>query len=1231
MNFNHIHKIICTLIIILCIIITSFGQFQELGTPYIQNITAKEYGYESQNFSIIQDSKGIIYVGNISGVLKYDGKNWQLIKIYWVNRLAVDKNDKIYVGGYNEFGYLDENDKNIISYVSLTNKIVSEFRQFGYIENIITKDDEVFFYAGNKLFRWDHVSIDVINTNCTAFKVNNELYINKYNKGLMLYSSKNFKVLPKGKFFKDKNIVDILPYDNRLLIKTLDSEGFYMYNFKYINTFETQADEYLNKNGYLKGQVLSNGNYAISTFRCGVIFINKYGEIVCNINRQNGLNDNDVNDIFYDGTSNLWLALNNGLSRIEIPSPYTYFGINSGINGQPNSLIRHYGILYVATSHGLYYLSKNYTIDENSDCLNATSFYPVEGIKHECINFFSVNNVLYVNSEKGVYKIKNKKGILANRRLYEVVVKSRKDSTVYYTGKPDGFSAIKIRGNNWIEFNNVNNISCQIKSIAEDNDGIVWLGTEHEGVFYVDLSDGFDENAKVRQFKSNNGLPEDHKWIDVYSTINGVIFSTSKGIYRFDKDKYEFFVDTLISINFRDGDRWVYPIVEDEDFNLWLSTGYHDIYEKETAVAYFMKKKQKYIYIPSPFNRIDEFTVEAIYPDVDGICWFGGADGLIRFNTRMLSEDTTRYFPLINKITIGKDSVIYYGVNIADSITVVDSLIPEFRYKYNSINFEFTYPYYIRADEVLYQVFLEGFDKGWSKWNNKNIKEYTNLDQDDYVFRVRAKNVFGRITEEASYSFTVLPPVYKTWYAYLIYLLAIGSFIIMVIKWRSYIFTLEKHKLELIIADRTEELVKQKERAEEIVSNILPKDTAEELKSTGRATRKSYKMVTVLFSDVQGFTKIAEHMNPHKLLDELDRFFYQFDMVVEKHNIEKIKTIGDAYMCAGGIPEKNRTNPLEVIMAALEMRQYMKNMKKRSENDWDIRIGIHTGPVIAGVVGTKKITYDIWGDTVNIASRMESSGEIGEINISGLTHEIVKDYFECEHRGKMPVKNKGDIDMYFVKGFKPEMSVNGNGRETNDRFRIKFQLIRYDDLEEEIMTKLHKGLPKNLYYHNLKHTIDVINQVEIIGTQEGVTDEDKLLLKTAALFHDTGFLVGYDDHEILGIKIAKEMLPEFLYNEEQIKKISELIYITKMPPEPTNHLEKIMCDADLDYLGRTDFIPVSQNLFRELYERGKIREIQEWNRMQIKFIEKHQYLTKTARKLRDVKKNKQLEDLRKMV
>jgi len=211
---------------------------------------------------------------------------------------------------------------------------------------------------------------------------------------------------------------------------------------------------------------------------------------------------------------------------------------------------------------------------------------------------------------------------------------------------------------------------------------------------------------------------------------------------------------------------------------------------------------------------------------------------------------------------------------------------------------------------------------------------------------------------------------------------------------------------------------KGKKRSDELLLNILPSEVAEELKAKGSADAKQFDEVTVMFTDFKGFTQISEKLSPAELVAEIHTCFKAFDNIITRYNIEKIKTIGDSYMCAGGLPVTNKTNAIDVVNAALEIRQFIKeHLQQRNEEgkeSFEIRIGVHTGPVVAGIVGVKKFAYDIWGDTVNIASRMESSGEAGQVNISGTTHSLVKDKFTCTHRGKIAAKNKGEIDMYFV-------------------------------------------------------------------------------------------------------------------------------------------------------------------------------------------------------------------------
>jgi len=438
------------------------------------------------------------------------------------------------------------------------------------------------------------------------------------------------------------------------------------------------------------------------------------------------------------------------------------------------------------------------------------------------------------------------------------------------------------------------------------------------------------------------------------------------------------------------------------------------------------------------------------------------------------------------------------------------------------------------------------------------------------------------------------------------------------------------------LSNEKNRLTKEREKLESIIAQVAPEHLPDDVRFHANHRALRFEMATVLYADLQGIKKIAREDSSFDMMDELDNIFLQFNKIVKKYKIEKIKTIGDAYMCAGGVPEKNITNPIDVVMAAMEMRDYMNHLKEKYESQnrqfWDFRIGIHTGPVTANYYGRKKLSYDLKGDTVHIATRIASASDFCEINVSIMTYEMIKQYFNCDYNGKIPVKYKGNMEILRVKKIKPAYSVNRRlGKEPNQIFMIKYLLRQFTDLQEIILDRLEKELPSYLYYHNVKHTIDVINQAELIGYGEGVDDEAILLLKTAALFHDAGHIIGYDNHEFYGTQLAKEYLPQFQYNQQQIDRICDLIMATQIPPNPNNLLERIMCDADLDYLGRSDFIPVSNTLYEELKEQDKIGDLNEWNQMQLKFISGHQYFTQTAMNLREVNKQKQIERIKSLI
>lgn len=432
-----------------------------------------------------------------------------------------------------------------------------------------------------------------------------------------------------------------------------------------------------------------------------------------------------------------------------------------------------------------------------------------------------------------------------------------------------------------------------------------------------------------------------------------------------------------------------------------------------------------------------------------------------------------------------------------------------------------------------------------------------------------------------------------------------------------------------------EKLARENEKLKTASEQISPEGDTDIAIDERKERSLKFNMATVLYADIHGFSKLVESMDSSAMMDELDEILYQFDQIVSKYKIEKIKTIGDTFMCAGGIPLKNITNPIDVVMAAMEMRNLLEKyeVSKRGADHriWDLKIGIHTGPVTATITGKKKANYDIKGDVVNTASRMQAVCEDGNILISVMTYELVKEFFDCEYFGKLPVKYKGDLQVYRVKGLKPEFSVDGEGMVPNDQFRIKFGLIQFTDIQEIILDKLERELPEYLFYHNVKHTVDVVTEVELIGWGESCTDEEILLLKTAGLFHDVGHTVAYDNHEYHGTVLAREMLPGYGYSQEQIDSICDIIMATKLPPKPNNLLESIICDSDLDYLGRSDFIPVSNTLYEELKAQNKMGSLNDWNKIQVKFISGHQYFTSTARSLREVNKQLQIERIQSLI
>jgi class 3 adenylate cyclase/predicted HD phosphohydrolase len=365
--------------------------------------------------------------------------------------------------------------------------------------------------------------------------------------------------------------------------------------------------------------------------------------------------------------------------------------------------------------------------------------------------------------------------------------------------------------------------------------------------------------------------------------------------------------------------------------------------------------------------------------------------------------------------------------------------------------------------------------------------------------------------------------------------------------------------------------------------------------------------------------------------DFLDEVLYLFNSIVSDFHVQRFSSLGDSLVCVAGIEGSRSTGHVELMQAALKLLSLFKqNNDKTVLHWWDVHIGIHTGWVKIPVKENVNRLSMIKGDTLNVASRISAVAAPNQILVSANTVEMVKDFYETSFFRSIPAKYDGVLHLYEIKGICPSL-YNQRQHCPNERFNLQFAQLRFYDLQEDVLNMLERDLPDNLYYHNVKHTIDVLTGVEIIGWAEGIDEEEMLLLKTAALLHDTGHIVDYKNHEHHSTEIARKLLPDYSYNQQQIDIICKIIMDTQLPPRPTTLAGKIICDSDLDYLGREDFIPVSQQLFREMYEHGFTSSQNEWNKMQIDFISKHQYFTETALQLREVNKQKQIERIKKLI
>jgi serine phosphatase RsbU (regulator of sigma subunit)/ligand-binding sensor domain-containing protein len=792
------------------------------------NYTTKDYGREFNpaNWSVVQDKSGLIYAANGFKLLEFDGNTWKscpINKETWILSLASDSSGIIYAGSQNEFGYFAPDRINGLKYFSFSDSLTGDARNFSNIRNIEICSQGVIFQAEEKLFIFSNRKIKVVNPETsfhTTFVVNNILYARQREIGLTEWKKDKFELTEGGEIFKSTGVFFMVPFgDNgkEIMIGTRE-KGLWIYNPTAGIKFRqfTIKDQILIDKSLITGGIrLRDGNIAMSTLSGGVIVIDPEGRISAVIDQAAGIADNDVKQIISDRDQNLWLALNNGISTVEYSSPLAFYAEKSGIEGSVNSIIRYNGSLYAGTTTGLYI--------QKEDGLHRTRFSAVPEIKSSVRSLVAEGTSLIAGTEAGIYEITGSSIKKAgNGNSFSLFFSN--GLKLLFSGGSKGLSVYKA-DRSLKEIKLPEEIVSDIISITgkenENHDScVVWIGTRLDGAIRISVSREY--HFTIDQYNESEGLATGP--VLPFYRDGLIIFGTSEGMYRFiDEQTVKKSLPDSLKNNpaFYKGYFASLPLATDsvgKSVSLFLDSPTRTWVCADNNLIYIDKNKNDLL-ISKPFRAIDAGKINTIYQENEGICWLGTSEGLVRYEVNNSKDYSARFPVLLRKVVItSSDSVLFSGRYYTSDTTGfrITSVQPQFLkpdlpFRNNSLRFDFAASFFERTDKMMFSCRLEGYDHEWKNWEHKYYQEYTNLHEGNYVFHVRARNVYGQISDETLYSFKILPPWYRSIPAYILYLIASLLLIWLIVKIYSARLKRENIRLEGIVKDRTAEVVRQRD------------------------------------------------------------------------------------------------------------------------------------------------------------------------------------------------------------------------------------------------------------------------------------------------------------------------------------------------------------------------------------------------------------------------------------